>query len=349
MRATIPISAAAALLACACRAGHEEEAAPAPAGAVAAAEDRMQDEGLGALLEEADGLFRARDYDGARARYEECARRAEDAGARSVRAQAMAQVARMLSIRGELEQGRPWIEGALRLAAPEDAPAWIRTQKVRGIFQREDGQAAAAVATFEALYEYRLAHDERAEALDAAHHVALAAPELATRERWSLATIELAKERGLDGWCAMVWNNLGWSYEEAGRLEDALAALEQARTYHYRSGGDHQKLVADYSVAHLLRRLGRDEEARALVEPTLAWAERRHAEAPTGDTAEWVGWCAREVGELEAAAGRPGEGLEWMRRAREHLVAAGIETWGADLLAEHDRRIAALEAAAGGG
>lgn len=298
-----------------------------------------------ALLEEGDQAFRRREVDAARAIYE---RAAAATGPEEAHVEALAQVARMYSIGGDEAAGRPWLERAGALARPDEPLGWSRYQLVRGVYERESGRRAAACATFESLYDYCLEREMPLRAIDPAHMVALAADDVAAQIEWAHKGIAAAEAGGAEGWLAVLWNNLGWTFEGEGRYAEALAALEKARHYHRRTGGEMEKMIADFSVAKLLRLNGRRTQARALLLDTTEWAQRLYDEQPVADRLEWVGTCRLELGELELGEGRVELGRELLRQGRAILVEAGIERWGAGWLKEIDALIDQVRALAGG-
>lgn len=294
------------------------------------------------LLARGDAAMSARSYDGAATIYAQAAEAALEQGEPEVRVEALAQVARMYSIQGDQASGRPWLERAEAEASPDQLRGWSRFLLVRGVYEREDGRTREANATFLELYEYCNEHDLPARAIDAAHMLALAAPDPEEQIAWSLRGIRAAEEAREEGWLAVLWNNLGWTYDEEGRYDEALHALEQARDYHWRTGGDHNKLVALWSVGHALRRVGDLDGAEAELERTLRWAEARYRKAPGAETSEWVGHACWELGEVALARGRRSDGRSWLARARSALLEAGIESWWPEGLRELEDRLAAV-------
>lgn len=296
------------------------------------------------LLQLGDGLFKQGKYLEAKRMY---ARAVNANGPDHAYVEACAQVARMESLTGDLDQGRPWLELALLRARQGEPRGWSRLQLVIGIFERESGERAAAVERFEGLYRYCLKHELYERAIDVAHHVVLASDDLEHQMEWSQKGIEAAEAGGLQGWLAVLWNNKGAALEDQGRWEDALVAYETARGYHRQTGNPQRILIADWAVSRALRMTGRTSEARALSEATHATARERYAQEPGQKNAEWVGYTRWELAELDALAGEREEAVDGLRAARAALVEAKIESWGdfgKSELAKLDARLAALAA-----
>jgi len=335
-RAVLPLACLVALAACA-----------APAGDV-----RGDGAGARALLVEADALFSAREYAAATEAYQRVSAAAEAEGDGTTRTEALAMVARGYSIQHELELGRPWLERAAALATPEAPLGWSRYLSVRGIFERESGERAVATRTFEELYAYCMAADLPERAIDAAHHVAIAA-EPEQQIVWAKRGIAAAEAAHSERWLAVLWNNLGVTYESLDRPADVHDAYIRAREYHYRTGTETNKLIADWPVGRAYRLAGQLDEASSWNSEALGWAERRYKADPSPANAEWLGYVLQERGELGALGyprgGWPFEPLPpferawgYLMNARKYLVEGGIEESWPEGLAELDARIAEL-------
>jgi len=278
---------------------------------------QSQDSASAGLLREADGVFGARKYADALDRYRRCSELAEQEKNRSVQVEALAQVARCHSIAGKLDEGRPWLERAEKLASADEPLGWSRCLGVRGIFQRESGDKAKAKATFEEMHRYCVEKKLFKRAIDAIHHLAIVVPP-EEQPGWALRGIAAAEQLKDDASLAVLWNNLGATYEDLKQLDKMLDAYLKAREYHYKTGGPLQKMNADWAVGHGYRLTGKLEEAEAWLRKTLPVAESLR-------DAEWVGWCRKELGETLLARGQKAAARDLLKSARAELVEAGID------------------------
>lgn len=277
------------------------------------------------LLNLGDELFKQGKYGEAKDMY---ARAVNSSGPDHAYVEACAQVARMESLVDSMEAGEPWLQLAMRRADQEEPLGWSRLQQVLGIFERKSGSGASAVKRFKALYDYCLKYKLYERAIDAAHHVVLASDDPAEQMAWSQKGIEAAEAGGLQGWLAVLWNNMGGALEEQERWDDALVAYRTAKKYHYETGNKQRMLIADWAVTRALRMTGKLDEARELSRDTYSWAVSRYREDPSPNNAEWVGYTTWELAELSALDGDLDTALAGLRDARASLLEAGIESWG---------------------
>ncbi len=289
------------------------------------------------LLARGDEAFTARAYDEATRIYERAAAAADAGGA--CLAEALAQVARGRLLRGEVDEAERWLARAAEQARDAEPLGWSRYLGVRGRVEWKRERLADARATFEALYAYCVALSLHDRAVDAAHMVALVAPP-AERIEWAQRGIAAA-EAGAERWLGPLWNNLGWTYDELGRHDEALAALREARVHHHARGDEVARRVADWSVGHALRMVGSLDEAEVLLESTRAWAAERLERDESDATAqEWLGFAHRELGQLALARGDRAAARAHLEEARRRLDAAGAAQWGPGELATVDALLA---------
>jgi len=269
------------------------------------------------LLRQADQTFGARKYAEALEAYRRCSEQAAKEGNGAAEVESLAQVARCYSVQGKLDEGRPWLERAEKRASADEPQGWSRLLGVRGIFQREAGDKAKAKATFEEMYRYCVEKKRDRRAIDAIHHLAIVVP-LEEQPAWALKGIAAAERLKDDGSLAMLWNNLGATYEELKKVDLMLEAYLKARDYHHQSGGPLQKMIADWAVGHGYRLAGKTAEAETWLRKTLPAAEALK-------DPEWVGWCKKDLGETLVARGEKAAGRELLLQARKSLLEAGMD------------------------
>ena len=189
------------------------------------------------------------------------------------RAEALTQLARVESLRGDFDACERLLLEAEQLVGPDDT-ARIRIDLERGRKLRSSGDGPAAVPLFEAAFALACERREFFLAGDAAHMVALADPSL--MDEWTERGLDLAEgEPEAAYWAGPLLNNLAWSRFDAGEHERALELFERALAAHERDPADEAGIAwGRYGVAAALRSLGRGGEADSVMRPALEWASR---------------------------------------------------------------------------
>ena len=282
-------------------------------------------EELDTRLEQADQVFRSREYEEAGTLYEAIATDAEATGITSQYVEACAMRARSFLITGDEASGRPWIERAAESADRSDPMGWSRYLGVRGRFEWHAGDNETATATFREMFDFCRESAIYDRAVDAAHMIAITG-EPEERFEWAERGIAMAEEGELTGWLGPLWNNLGWDYVDAERYEEGLEALRKAREYHHMGDAELPKLIADYSVAHAMRMNGDLDGAKSWMENVFRWAKRLY-EGGDEEALEWMGHSRWGLGEIIVEQGDKQAGLMLMSKGLKELEEVGIADW----------------------
>jgi tetratricopeptide (TPR) repeat protein len=146
------------------------------------------------------------------------------------RAEILTQLARVEGLRNHFAEGDALLDEADALAGSTPVVR-ARIDLERGRLRRSSGDPEAALPLFEGGFETALAIPHEFLALDAAHMVAIAAPDFETRLAWTNRGIELARASSdpeVTSWLGSLFNNVGWDYFDAGDYETALDWFERA-------------------------------------------------------------------------------------------------------------------------
>jgi tetratricopeptide (TPR) repeat protein len=146
------------------------------------------------------------------------------------RAEVLTQLARVEGLRDRFAEGDALLDEAEALAGSTPVVR-ARIDIERGRLRRSGGDPEAALPLFEAAFETALAIPHEFLAVDAAHMVAIAAPDFETRLTWSKRGIDLAgssTDPEVTYWLGSLFNNVGWDYFDAGDYEAALDWFERA-------------------------------------------------------------------------------------------------------------------------
>jgi tetratricopeptide (TPR) repeat protein len=153
---------------------------------------------------------------------EQLAGEATDAGS----AEVLTQLARVCSLRDDFDGCEVLLQQAESLAG-DNGLVRVRVELERGRKRRSGGDGAGAAPLFESAFARASEIGEYWFAGDAAHMVAISAPEKMVE--WTERGLELADAQADAAyWAGPLLNNLGWHYYDAGDYARALDVFERA-------------------------------------------------------------------------------------------------------------------------
>ncbi len=246
--------------------------------------------------------------------------------------QLLTQIARTQGLQGRFADARGTLAGVRERLTPAPSTAHVRWFLERGRVNNSSGDRGGARPDFEAAW--RLAQVLKLDglAVDAAHMLAIVAPDEALT--WNQRAMELAttsEDPDARRWLGSLHNNIGWTHHDAGRFDDALVHFEAALTARQEAGKPGGILIARWCIARCKRSLGRLEEA--LAEQLALAADQSTAGRPED------GYVSEELGELLLALERPDEATPHFKRAAERL---GADAWFAKNEADRLARLVRL-------
>lgn len=250
----------------------------------------------------------------------------------SYRAELLTQIARTQALQRRFEDAHRTLDGVEPLLPSASERARIRYVLERGRTLNSSGRQDEARPLFEVALQLAQERGEDFYVVDAAHMIAIVETPDGSLE-WNLRAIELARSSAdgrARGWLGSLYNNLGWTYHDLGRFEDALATFQQGLTWQQEAGKEREARIASWTVARALRSLGRFEEALARQEENLR--ELQQSGERDGYTEEEIGECLLALGRGEEAAGH---------FARAHTILSE-DPWLTEAEPERLRRLAAL-------
>lgn len=150
---------------------------------------------------------------------------AHETGAEA-RAEVLTQLARVEGLRDDFDACEQLLREAASLARNSEI-ACVRIDLERGRKLRSSGDGAASVPLFESAFARAMDNELYYFAGDAAHMVAIAAPEkMLEWTELGLALAEAQPEAAY--WAGPLLNNLGWHHYAMDNYKAALAAFERA-------------------------------------------------------------------------------------------------------------------------
>jgi tetratricopeptide (TPR) repeat protein len=171
-------------------------------------------------------------------------------------------------------------------------------------------------------------------AIDAAHMLAIVDPpeQSLAWNRQALELTEQTPDQRAKKWLGSLYNNIGWTYHDAGQFVEALTLFEKALAYREAQGHEREAHIARWCVARAQRSLGRVEQALTMQQALLE-ANQRDG---TND-----GFVFEELAECLLALGRPAEARPYFARAYAELSS---DPWLAESEPERLARLRTLGA-----
>jgi len=260
-----------------------------------------------------DSLWNFDDPAGTEAKFRELLPRAQESGNQGYLAELLTQIARTEGLQQKYTDALKTLDQADLLIKPEMQTARVRSRLERGRVFNSSGKPAESVPVFKDAL--RLAQDAGLEfyAVDAAHMLGIATKDNESL-RWNVEAIKLAeaaKDSKARQWLGPLYNNTGWTYSDMGRYDDALKMFEKDLMFRQERKSTSEAGVARWSIAKMLRHLGRVDEALKIQLELLDQPERK------GNDAE--GYTREEIGESLLLLGRETEAKPHFARAWELL------------------------------
>jgi tetratricopeptide (TPR) repeat protein len=209
----------------------------------------------------------------------------------SFEAALLSQIARTHSLRRNFDTAHEYLDRADAIQGEISAESAVLVALERGRAFNSDSQQTDALPHFRRAFEISDAHQLDALAVDAAHMIAIA--ETGQRaERWNLiamAIAETSEDPDATKWLGSLYNNLGWTYFDAGETEKALVLFEKGVTFRKQHNQTRAWQIARWTVARAWREQGRTDKA-------LEEQERLLQEV--ADDQGQLGYIHEELGEL---------------------------------------------------
>jgi tetratricopeptide (TPR) repeat protein len=231
---------------------------------------------------------------------------------RDAHAQLLTQIARTQGLQRQFDQAHRTLDEAQALLTDELPRARVRYLLERGRVYNSSEQPDRAQPLFLEAWEHAQKAGEDSLAVDAAHMLAIVAPS-DQKMAWNLEALALA-ERSTDArarnWRGSLYNNIGWTYHDAGEYNRALELFEKALRFREEQGRAREIRVAKWCMARALRSLGRVREALDIQRGLLAESQ---------DTDEKDGYVLEELGECLLLLNQPAEAQPRFAAAYEEL------------------------------
>jgi tetratricopeptide (TPR) repeat protein len=267
---------------------------------------------MSAALPNFDDLWDYNQPDATETRFRALLPLAEASADRSYLAELLTQIARAEGLQRRFAEAHQTLDRAEALLTDAMRRARARYLLERGRVFNSSKRPDQARPLFLAAWEEASAAQEAYHAIDAAHMMAIVEPpeqQLAWNLK-ALALTEQTTDTHAKKWLSGLYNNIGWTYHDAGKYTQALAYFQKALAVRQTEGDRREIRIARWCVARAQRSLGQTETALATQRELLQEIEQ---------SGENDGYIQEELGECLLALGQAAEAQEHFARAYRAL------------------------------
>jgi tetratricopeptide (TPR) repeat protein len=227
--------------------------------------------------------------------------------------QLLTQIARTDSLQRNFKEAHKTLDEVEKALSEKTPLAEVRYLLERGRTFNSAQKKEEAIPLFAKAFELGKKRKLDYHAIDAAHMLGIAEGAPEKQVGWSLKAVKMAEETKdpkARRWLSSLYNNIGWSYHDAGKFEEALESFRKAQAY-FEKGKDAGAIrIAKWSVARALRSLRRYDEALKIQRAL----EKELESIPAKD-----GFVYEELAELLLATGQVEGSKPYFALAHEEL------------------------------
>lgn len=236
----------------------------------------------------------------------------------------LTQIARAQGLQRHFDEAHATLDRAQERLAdlPEDeaTPPHVRYLLERGRVFNSSGEPVLARPLFLDAWERARMYGQVGYAVDAAHMLGIIEPAERGMEwnRKALALAQASDDPRARRWRGSLFNNMGWTYHDAGEYEQALAMFQQSLVAWQADEQTELVPIAQWAVARALRSLGNVQEA--LTRQMALLEEFEGSGRSDGFVQEEIGECLLLLEREEDA--RPHFARAWALLSRDIWLAA---------------------------
>jgi len=260
-----------------------------------------------------DQLWNYDDPAASEAKFRDLLAKARAAGNLPYAAEVMTQIARAQGLQQKYAEANQTLDETVKILTADMKTASVRVLLERGRVLNSSGSPEKSRSFFVQALQAANAAQLEFYAVDAAHMLGIVyqgEASITWNER-AMQMAEAAKDPRARGWLGPLYNNLGWTYADLKRYDDALKLFEKDFRYRSEKNAKSQANVARWSMAKMMRMLGRVDEALRLQQELLQEPDRKDNDSE--------GYTREEIGECLLLLGRNNEAKPFFARAWQLL------------------------------
>lgn len=213
--------------------------------------------------------------------------------------QLMTQIARAQGLQLKFDDAHKTLDEVQKNIDSSTPVTEIRYLLERGRVFNSSKKGDQALPVFLKAFEIATERNQDRWAVDSAHMVAIAEPKPEKQLEWNLkamAITEMSKDEKVRNWVGSLYNNMGWTYHDSGKLDEALEMFKKALAFREIKGEPSTIRIAKWTIARTYRSMKRFNEAFEI--QMMLEKEFSHSNKPDG-------YVFEELGELYLLTSKP--------------------------------------------
>lgn len=217
-------------------------------------------------------------------------------------AELLTQIARAEGLQEKYGEAGQTLDRALSLLPAQESRGRIRYLLERGRVLNSSAKPNESKPYFLEAWDLASRLEEDFYAVDAAHMLGIVETGDSQLE-WGIRALELAQasdQERAGNWLGSLYNNIGWSFQDLGRYDEALKYFLSGLEWQRAHNRDREARIASWTVGRCLRSMGKTNEAFEIQLENLKALDE--AGEPDGFVHEEVGECLLVLGKRSEAA-----------------------------------------------
>lgn len=227
--------------------------------------------------------------------------------------QLITQIARTQGLQMQFDEAHKTLDKALKMLDSDTPLGEVRYMLERGRVYNSSKHPDEARKFFIEAYQKAMERGYDFYAVDAAHMMGIVEKDDESL-KWNEIAITDAEESNdpkANGWLGSLYNNTAWTYFDMKNLDKAMELHQKNVEWHTKRGSVKELLIAKWSVARILREMGKYEEALD--------AQMQLLEESEGKKLKEDGYGYEEIAENLHLLGRTDESKPYFKKAYDSL------------------------------
>lgn len=238
---------------------------------------------------------------------------AEKSGNKDYLVQLITQIARTQGLQMKFDEAHKTLDKALKMLDSDTQLGEVRYMLERGRVYNSSKHPDEARKFFIEAYQKAMERGFDSYAVDAAHMMGIVeqGDESLKWNEIAIKDAEESKDEKARNWLGSLYNNIAWTYFDMKNLDKAMELHQKNVEWHSQKGSVKETLIARWSVARILREMGKPQEALD--------AQMKLMEETEGKKLKEDGYGYEEIAENLNLLGRIEESKSYFKKAYDLL------------------------------